>query len=242
MQSNASGVIQGHDPKWEDSTYWGVTEIKRTQSPSSQSPKQNRAAMRRPVAGQARQGLMSSASMVVNTRTQDRARGIEKGTRTALGSCVLLLESVERKAQMSKWDPKTVWRPETFQVYWSHRADGGEASGIKRIGPRRRQGNIVQLCSLNCGLGCVAWNGFWPVSGESLQCMARKDTEILCTALAYPQYEWANCTVGPKLKSVYWCTWRGYNTELFGGVVSCCLTWLFIVMKIETLCLNDECG
>lgn len=45
--------------------------------------------------------LTGSASMVANTRTQGSARGIGKGTRTALGSHVLLLESVETKALMS---------------------------------------------------------------------------------------------------------------------------------------------
>lgn len=46
----------------------------------------------------------------MNTRARDGARWRKKGTRTGLGSSVLLLESLERKAQMSKSDPGTAWR------------------------------------------------------------------------------------------------------------------------------------
>ncbi len=35
--------------------------------------------------------------------------------------------------------------------------------------------------------------------------------------ISISQYEWVNSTVGPKLKSVYWCTWRGYSIGEWGG-------------------------
>lgn len=75
-----------------------MTVIKKTKLTRSKAEKDSQveASSR---TGQA--GLTSSASMVVNTRTQGCARGIGKGTRTALGSRVLLLENVETKALMS---------------------------------------------------------------------------------------------------------------------------------------------
>lgn len=66
----------------------------------------------------------------------------------------------------------------------------------------------LRMCGLKWVLACVWWVP--TVHGK-------KRHRILCTALAYPQYEWANCTVGPKLKSVYWCTKRGYSTGEWGG-------------------------
>lgn len=88
------GQIQGNSKP----CYRGVTVIKRTKLSRSKAEQdgQVEASSRT-----SQTGLKNSASMVVNNRTQDCARGIEKGTRTALGSCVLLLESVETKAQMS---------------------------------------------------------------------------------------------------------------------------------------------
>ena len=91
MRSNSSVLHWGHDPKWEDSTYWGVTEIKRTQFSSSQSPRQNRRGSRRPAARQARQELMSSANKALNTRTQGCTRGTEQRDK---GSSVRLLAIV----------------------------------------------------------------------------------------------------------------------------------------------------
>lgn len=51
-------------------------------------------------------GLMSPASMVINTRTRGCASETEKGTRTGLGNGELSLESIMRKAQMSIETPK----------------------------------------------------------------------------------------------------------------------------------------
>lgn len=64
MWSRASGVIEGHDPKCKHCTYWSVMEIKKTDSfePESKT-EQHRLA-------EARTRIMSSANMVLNTRTE----------------------------------------------------------------------------------------------------------------------------------------------------------------------------
>lgn len=123
-------------------------------------------------------GLMNSASMVVNTRKHGCVRGeLRKGQGQCCEEVYYCWKVLRERCKCLSETPKQcggqrLSRSTDLIVLMEVRYQGKE-----RTGPRRRRGDIVQLYFLNYSLGCMAWNWFWLVSGGSLQCMARKDTE-----------------------------------------------------------------